>query len=149
MLLHKLLWKCVLWGPSLSMMSGLYHATDPPHFLCTKSFPSLFCGVPLPPTSGPFKSGVLYRKSVLWFSETTFCLRIFGSNGVFKGEDPGHLDKVKVPFSCTPLRSLDSVISLWKTQLMPKYSAVWFFGSWISRLPPKGVIFKEKGVVQE
>ena len=106
--LSSFLEMCPMGSPLSKRCQGLYHATDPPSFsvyqiLCLASWS------PLPPTSGPFKSGVLYRKSVLWFSETTFCLRIFGSNGVFKGEDPGHLDKVKVPFFVHSLRSLDSV----------------------------------------
>lgn len=88
---------CPMGSPLSKRCQGLYHATDPPLFSVYQILP--LAGVPFPNLRA-FQKGVLYWKSVLWFSETTSGLRIFGSNGVFKGEDPGHLDKVKVP--CTP-----------------------------------------------
>ena len=110
----------------------------PPSFSVYQILP-LTLWSPLPLTSGPLKSGVLYWKSVFWLSETTFCLWIFGSNGVFKGEDPHHS---KSSFSFCALPLLDSVHCEHHSWCLNIQQCDSLAHMDKPTLPPEGVIFK-------
>ena len=81
--LSSFLEMCPMGSPLSKRCQGLYHATDPLSFSVYQILPlaswsplPLTSWSPLPLTSGPFKSGVPYRKSVLWLSETTLPLNL-------------------------------------------------------------------------